>query len=464
MNTIDKYISSNGFTDVNQMIHYVDNHMMSRANEMKTLYGYYIGDTDIKKRVLGNTNKVNNKLASDFFGQIIDDKVGYYGSNIKTTMDVAGIPKEKYDKNMDFITKWERVNNVEDLDADTVKLSSICGYSARLLYNGKNGARVRNVPRPWEVTLIRDDDSNDPILGFWFYDKVTHVGNVEKKIRIVELYDEEFITTYEKSNAIWTFIERQPHLFNGVPLILIDNNSERMGDYEKAVDLINAYDKALSDVSSEMEQLRLAYAILSGGTLDDDVIEQMKQTGVLAIDEKATFSFTTKTLDSDSIRLLLDEIRKNIFAFCKSIDFAQVTTGDIRVLGWQTKLLPLENKCKIAERKMLTGLRYQYSLLCDYWKVHSYTDIDVDALDWKFTRNIPKDVAGETDTLAKLSTILDMRTALEQVSFISDPDEVLDRIALAAGKDVPAKASSNTPDIGSTVVTPENKSGTILDN
>lgn len=467
MNTLQLYIEDNEFDNVNQFINYIDSKRLNKASVMMSLYEYYIGNTAIKNRILANENKVNNKLSNDFFGTIIDDKVGYMGNTIKTTIDTSSYLPETYEKNLKFITDWEHDNDVEDINSDSVKLSSICGYSARLLYNGKNGARLKIVPRPWEVTMIYDDDTDDPIIGFWFYNKSVYKNGIETIVNVVEIYDDKTVTIFTRETSTWNELTTVNHLFNSVPLIIIPNNSERMGDYQKAIELIDAYNKAISDVSSEMEQLRLAYAILKGGTLDDEMIEQMKQTGILVIDKEGSFEFSTKTLDTASIKLLLDELRRNIFSFCKSIDFSEVVSGDIRVLGWQTKLMPLENKCKIAERKMISGLRYQYELLCDYWKVHGYADINYKDINWKFTRNIPKDVAGEAETLTKLMATVDKRTALEQVSFIENPDEVLTRMDTESGvvvsQDIAKIGTDERNEFSVGYIDIENKVGSLLD-
>lgn len=461
MSTLQEYIDSNQFDDVNQFLNYIDSNRINKASAMEKMYQYYIGDTDIKSRILANANKVNNKLANDFFGTIIDDKVGYMGNTIKTVINTDSYSKETYDTNIKFIESWENENDIDDINSDSIKLASICGYSARLLYNGTNGARIRIAPRPWEVTMIYDDDTLDPILGFWFYDKSVYANGVERIVNVVEVYDSARVITFNRTHSSWEEVDNVAHLFNGVPLIIIDNNSEKMGDYEKAVELINAYDKALSDVSSEMEQLRLAYAILKGDSLDDETIEQMKKTGILVIDKEGSFEFSSKTLDTASIQLLLDTLRRNIFSFCKSIDFSEVVSGDIRVLGWQTKLMPLENKCKIAERKMTAGLRYQYKLLCDYWRVHGYANINYRDVNWKFTRNIPRDVAGEAETLSKLMATVDKRTALEQVSFIDNPDEVLTRMEEEASTKQPPVILTQA-DPSSEPVSIENKVGDLL--
>lgn len=458
MSTLQEYIANNQFDDANQFINYINSKRMDRVSKMMLLHKYYMGDTAIKERTLANTNKVNNKLSNDFFGMIIDDKVGYMGNTIKTTLNTGSYTPEAYAENVRFIEHWEHDNDVADINADTVKLAAICGYSARLLYNGVSGARLRIAPRPWEVTMIYDDDTLEPVLGFWFYNKSLYRHGVETVINVVEIYDQSSVITYNRTTSIWEEVDNVPHLFNGVPLIIMQNNSELLGDYEKAVELINAYDRAISDVSSEMEQLRLAYAILKGSSLDDETVELMKRTGFLVLDETGSFEFANKQLDAAAIQLLLDELRRNIFSFCKSIDFSEVVSGDIRVLGWQTKLMPLENKCKIAERKMTSGFRYQYRLLCDYWRVHGYADINYNDINWKFTRNIPRDVAGESETLSVLMNTVDRRTALEQVSFVDNPDEVIRRMD--------GDMSGVTTPVTVTVPEPanmENKSGSLLD-
>jgi SPP1 family phage portal protein len=110
------------------------------------------------------------------------------------------------------------------------------------------------------------------------------------------------------------------------------------------------------------------------------------------------------------------------------VDFSEVLAGDIRVLGWQTKLMPLENKAKIAERKMVSALRYQYDLLTQYWAQFDGVSIDVNDMNWIFTRNIPKDIEGEARALQMLSGVVDQETALSLMSFIDNPKEVIERM------------------------------------
>lgn len=399
------------------------NHSKKRE-KMRDLYNRYVGNVPINSRSLANPHKVNNKLNNDFYGDIVDAKTGYMGNII--SIDLLGEDTPDYRKKMEFISKWNRQQNLEDINADTIKMSAICGYSARLLYNSPNGARVRNVPYPWEVVVLYDDDTGDPYLGFWFYSRKVKYNSVITRVEVVEVYDDVNMSIYHKEGNEWVLKEKIPHLFQGVPLFTVENNSELLGDYEKALELIEAYDRAISDGSSEFEQLRLAYAFIKGMKLDDEFVELMKQTGIMPLDEGAEFGFISKNIDMGSIKILLDEIRNNIYKFCKSVNFDEVNSGDVRVLGWKTRLMPLENKCKIAERKMMAKLRYQYKLLTGYWRQFNSVNIDYLDITFKFVRNIPYDIQGEAQALQTLNNLVSKKTAFEQISFISDPQEEIE--------------------------------------
>ena len=419
-----KYIQEGQYDSEVDMIKDVKAQLDSKATQMKAMWNLYRGEVPIKSRVLANANKVNNKLANDFYGTIIDDKVGYMGNTIKIGLDQNKYTEEVYDKINSFINDWNRENQIDDLNATTTKLSAICGYSTRILFNASEGARVRNPEYPWETYVAYSDDTGEPIYGFWFYDKYEKVGEGSKsKVNVCELYDNTNVRLYKMVGGTWMLQSEVPHMFSRVPMLIVPNNDEMLGDYEKVTTLIEAYDKAVSDGSSEFEQLRLAYAVLKGANLDAETVEQMKQTGIMSIDENADFSFVSKTIDMASVKILLDEIRKNIFQFAKSVDFAEVPTGDIRVIGWQTKLMQLENKCKIFERKFTAALRYQYKVLAEYWNLFSGLGLDYKDLSFKFVRNVPKDIQGEAQALALLKGNVSDKTALSQMSFIDSADE-----------------------------------------
>jgi SPP1 family phage portal protein len=125
----------------------IDDHE-TRHDAMITLYERYKGTSDgvpILTRTFADTTKINNKLANDYMGEIIDVKVGYLmGKPISYLLDKNAT---NYDKTANELSDFTTRNNIDDLDAETAKYAAICGYGARLLYIDEEGKeRVMNVP------------------------------------------------------------------------------------------------------------------------------------------------------------------------------------------------------------------------------------------------------------------------------------------------------------------------------
>jgi SPP1 family phage portal protein len=222
----------------------------------------------------------------------------------------------------------------------------------------------------------------------------------------------------------------QPHLFDGIPIIPMLNNEQMMGDAEKALKLIDAYDAVLSSTGSEIEQLRMAYMFVKGSGMDvgAELVRDLEQTGIFPLSEDGEVGFVNKQINDTVVKDLLSELRRNIYQFAKSIDMSKDFGGDMRVMGWQVALLNLENNSKITERKFTRALREQYRMLSEYWRAVGYADIDPASLSYTFTRNFPKDNFAEAQTLEIIANHISKRTAFGMMSFIDDPEMELTRL------------------------------------
>ena len=78
-------------------------------------------------------------------------------------------------------------------------------------------------------------------------------------------------------------VDVKPHLFDYCPLQGIANNKECIGDAEKVLNLIDDYDKIVSDNSNEIEAFVHALMIVQMQVEDDSVIEEAQKSGALII-------------------------------------------------------------------------------------------------------------------------------------------------------------------------------------
>jgi len=410
-----------------------------RAAKMRALYKRYKAEIDgvpIFTREMPDGNKINNRLNNDFFSDIVDTKVGYFaGEPIAYGLDKTNYTGEDgelnevdYYKHLGVIDKFKIHNNIDDLDAETAKMAAICGYGARLCYIDTDGyERVINIP-PWECIFISDRSIGEPQYALRYY---TITDNGEETTR-VEWYDYTTVTFYVLRGDEYVLDDTEdakPHMFERVPLIEFPNNDERLGDAEKVLSLIDAYDRTMSDVNSEIEQFRLAYMVFYGVEIDQDTIERAKQTGAFGLpnyDGNERAEFLTKNMNDVMIENHLNRLEENIMRFSKSVNFSDDNfAGQASGVSLKFKMLGLESKCIISERKMISALRQQFKVIGSAWEKKGI-NIDFSNFIFQFKRNFPLDIQTEATSTALLRGHVSEQTRLGMLSFVDDVEYELE--------------------------------------
>lgn len=396
------------------------------------MYGRYMQceeNTPIMTREFEGTaqSKINNKLANDYFGEIIDTKVGYmFGLPVAYSYDRKAEGGRAID---DQIQRFKRINNVDDLNAEFGKFAAMCGYDAGVCYIDKQGEeRVKRID-PWEAIIISETNITEPEFGIIYYD-------VDDDLKRVEFYTDTHKYVYEgeeftEFKLIYKEGESKPHLFDYCPLFGIPNNAELQGDGDKVFSLIDAYDRTISDMNSEVEQFRLAYLLFIGYEPDEETIENMIKTGALHIPDAMngeSINWLTKDLNPAYIDSHLDRIEANITRFAKHVNFTDAAFGrDITGPAMRYKLFSLETKSMYFERKHEAAMLYMFKVLGSAWAKKGIS-FDYGLMDLVYTRNIPVNLVDEANAATTLSGITSKRTALSTLSIVDDVDEEMKRI------------------------------------
>jgi len=216
----------------------------------------------IFSRTFEDKNKVDRQLPNDFFGDIVDTKVGYlagkpitYQLDKNPYMTEAQLDEAKYEKDVMVINDFLKYNSIADVDSEVFKYSSTCGITGRLLYvNAEGKARIMNL-KPWEVIFIFDRSIDDLQYAVRYYDITVYDPDGTSSTRKrVEWYDSKQITfwleTKDKDYMLDPTENPRPHLFSKVPIFAYPNNTEYQSDVEKVLKLIDGYDRTLSDINS----------------------------------------------------------------------------------------------------------------------------------------------------------------------------------------------------------------------
>jgi SPP1 family phage portal protein len=415
----------------------IDMHQSDR-NRMIHLYRRYKALDDgvpIFSREVAEYETINHHLNNDFFGEIVDTKVGYF-MGIPITYGISH-EADNYEAKDETIQDFIHYNLIEDLDSETAKMAAICGLGSRLLYIDVEGReRAMNVP-PWETIFVYDRSIQEAQYALRYYPigvvPPDPGGEPTERIR-VEWYDQTHVTFYiqdDQGNYVLDDTEPinpRPHMFDGIPLVAFTNNEEQQGDAEKVLSLIDAYDRALSDQNSEIEAYRAAYMLFYGFEVDEETLSEIKRTGAFGIptvQDGSKVEFLTKDLNDQYTEKHLDRLEQNILRFGKSVNFGdEHFAGNISGVAMKFKMFALESKCMIAERKFTAALQKQFDLLTSVWAKKGLA-FDQRDITYQFKRNFPLNMLDEAQTNATLKGLVSEKTRLSLLSFVEDPEEEL---------------------------------------
>ena len=179
-----------------------------------------------------------------------------------------------------------------------------------------------------------------------------------------------------------------------------------------------------------MQSVANAFLALYGmqGTTQKD-IDQANRTRILSLSEGGRAEFVVKNLNHEALGQLEENLRRSIFQLSMTPDLSdQAFSGNVSGVAMQYKLWGIEQVRSAKERSFTDGLRLLLAALSGGMKVLG-GNADFNEGTITFYKNLPQNHAELAETLLSLSPILSQRTILEQLPWVSDPEEELKRRA-----------------------------------
>lgn len=432
-------IELNGITQ--DLITRIISRHQGNAKHTKGLYGRYRINSDdvpvfgrIPRFKDDGISAINNKINNDFFSEIIDIKVGYfsgkpanytYGNDYLSLEETGG--EEAVQIAVKTLNDFVKRNNMFDIDMETTKFASICGYSGRLFYIDKEGKERVMVLPAYETIILYRSEMTDPIYAIRYYE---YMDLNDHKIIKVEFYDDKNIIYYEGQIGSFNHIETRQHMFNYCPLQGIPNNKELMGDAEKVISLIDDYDSAYSDNSNDIEGFANAYMVFKNSKVDESTMELANATGVIGIepeDPQSPYdvSYLTKNIDGTFVSGHLDRAEDNIYRFTKTPNLNDPEFNAVSGIALKIKMTGLETKTGSFEAKQVSAATYMFKLLASSFikKKIAFEPLQCSV---KYNRNFPVDFVGEAQAVqALIAAGLPQQVAFKALSFVDDIDYIM---------------------------------------
>lgn len=382
------------------------------------LQKYYEGKHDILDHT-SRDGQPNNKIVNPYPKYITDMLVGYFvGQPISYTSKEEGGLLDDLQAIFDYSDEQEE-------NLELAKICSIKGKAYELLYRDED-ARIRfNEFGPDQMFVIYDMTISPSIkFAIRYYD----VGEGNDKITYAEVYDKEVCTLYKGKDSDLSLEQITPHTFKDVPVVEYVNNKEEQGDFEQVITLIDAYNKAQSNTLNDMDQFTDAYLILvnMAGT-DSERIDELKRDRVMLLDDDGDAKWLIKEINDAWVENYKDRVRRDIHKFSYTPDMQDESFGNnLSGVSIRYKILAMEQIRSNKERKFKKGLQRRIELICNSLSLEK--DIDLfTSINIKFANTLPQNIYELSQTIKNLSPYLSSETLLNQLPFVENAKEELEK-------------------------------------
>ena len=194
----------------------------------------------------------------------------FIGIPIKTTNT-----DEVVSNYIDFLDQY---NDQDDNNAELSKICSIYGKGYEMYYNDTEGNIGITYLTPLEAFFIYDDSILERPLYFVRY--YLDADNVERG----SWSDGSIVQHFVQDGSYRWDGEAKEHRFEGVPATEFIENDERVGIFEGAMPMIDAYNKALSEKANDVDYFADAYLKVLGQRLEKEDVQHIRDDRVINFD------------------------------------------------------------------------------------------------------------------------------------------------------------------------------------
>lgn len=489
------YIDRNMQIDSEEGAAYIDE-LVSKHRQMISYYDrledMYLGSTQILKMKAKDDGKSDERISTNFAKYIVDTETGFFNGN--------DAQFQHGDKNInEAVNLWLRLNDAGSTFNHLAKLCSMYGHSyvfmfddplAQVIYkqqideievNNKQGifskakdfitgenkkkAIAGNLPlnklkmttvEPQEAFLIYANDSTkEPLYAFVYTDFNDETGEVKGKLyksseEIGYLFSKKKTSDENSSVKIIRSDQENGELFinkfDGLPLIEVKQNEERVGKVELVFTAQNVYNKVISDSANDVSYLADNILHIDGVKLDPEqkfdmkdnkLLNTYKQTSNGIEDTRVTAQMVSKNSSSEAGEKLLDRLKEDMFTVAAVINFKDIKVGQ-NVSGETLKVMmkDMQANALTKQRQFEKAFDGIFSILFSTWEM----PLQWLNLKYMFNFDMPINKKEMAEFMKLLQGNLSTQTILENVAplfsgTVADELERMEQEGLLTGGD-----------------------------
>jgi SPP1 family phage portal protein len=419
---------------------YVDNNDTTKMSEGVR---YYENENDILNRQqyavidgakVVDAEKPNNRIPHGWHKLLVDQKTAYL---VGEPINFAADDKKLTEYINDYLgEKWDDTAN------ELVKGASNKGIEWLQPYIDEEGNfDFLVIPAEQYIPIYEGSKQKKQIAGIRYYPiNINGVASIR-----AEFWDDKYVTFYIKMDGEFvldTFQEENPqsHFYHGssgamngygwgrVPFIKFRNNEQEKGDLAYYKQLIDSFDKRVSDNQNSFDELQELITILKGyeGTDLSEFMQNMKYYKAIKVDSDGGVESLKQEVPIASIDSHLDRMRESIFTFGGGVDIGTTNFGN-SPSGIALKFLYslLDMKSNTLERKFRQGIQELLWFLCEYLSISGKGQFDYKAVDFTFKRSMMVNELEQATIAQNSKGIISDKTIIAHHPWTSDLEQEL---------------------------------------
>lgn len=398
---------------------YMTEHKTEISQRYQKLHDAYENKYAISQASKKPDWKPDNRIPVNFAKYITDTMNGFFiGIPIKTTCDNSAVS--------DYLEFLDQYNDQDDNNAELSKVCSIYGKGYEMYFVDEEGNIGITYLTPMDAFMIYDDSILERPLFF-----VRHYKDADN-VEWGSWSDGHVIQHFVNRGSYKWVGEPKTHGFDGVPAVEYVENEERMGIFESALPMIDAYNKAISEKANDVDYFADAYLKVLGAKLENEELDMLRSKRIINFEGDDASSlivdFLQKPNGDTTQENLIDRLERLIFQISMVANISDENFGISSGIALKYKLLAMSNLAKTKERKFTSGMNRRYKLIFSNPVSGMQKDSWID-IKYQFTQNYPANILEETQIAGNLAGITSQETQLKTLSVVDNVQQELDRIA-----------------------------------
>ncbi|HEM5650999.1 TPA: phage portal protein [Streptococcus suis] len=360
--------------------------------------------------------KADYRIRHDLGGQASRFFTGY------TVGQPISIGSSEIDLDLTSVDNFNSYNDIEALNRELVYDASRFGRAFELHYFDEFEQPAVVLIDAKEMFTIRSADVRKEIIA------AVHCPIYNGKL-FVTVYTNEEIVSYDND---WTETDRKPNPFKMVPVVEWQNNRERLGDWEKGIPIIDAYDAAESDTANYMSDLNDAMLVIKGDVestgMNASDIMKMKQANMLVLESglghngqqtSLEAGYIYKQYDVSGVEAYKSRLIKDFFRIVGLPNLQDdATFSATSGIAIRYKLVDLQQVTSVKRGFFIKALKRRYKLLQSLSEnLKGFEAVDANLLTFTFHENLPTDVWAEIQSAINSGMDISQETLMESASF-----------------------------------------------